>query len=53
MAFRKEGSAQSNQSLLGLKRRDHSVLQNLYKSHQVIVPTSLQSEMLRKIHEAH
>ena len=25
----------------------------LYKSHQVIVPTSLQSEMLRKIHEAH
>ena len=25
----------------------------LYKSHQVIVPTSLQSEMIRKIHEAH
>ena len=25
----------------------------LYKSHQVIVPTSLRPEMLRKIHKAH
>ena len=28
MAFRKEGSARSNKSLLGLKRRDYNVLRN-------------------------
>ena len=54
MAFRKKGSARANQSLLRFKRRDHSVSDGiLYKSHQVIVPTSLRPEMLRKIHKAH